>query len=161
MKTEFKLAQKAFAVGEEDAVFRFRMHSHISPDDHIRIITAKTAGQAKSIFSSEEYMDFLSVNCVRAKSYDLYFFEGKKITLEDIQRELEYRQWKSNMISLVENNPKSKVHIYSGQWGSYWRSNSVGYTHKKENAGIYDINEAWNCVSHCGLEKRIEFRFVS
>ena len=48
-----------------------------------------------------------------------------------------------------------KVRIWSGQWGAWWRPDGAGYTERKEHAGIYGIDSAWACVSHCGREKKI------
>lgn len=49
--------------------------------------------------------------------------------------------------------------IFSGQWGYYWRSGGCGYC-KKDEAGIFTLNDAFNRTSHCGIEKGIYFEFV-
>lgn len=54
-------------------------------------------------------------------------------------------------------NQFDKVRIYSKQWQMFWRENRSGYTNHPENAGIYDIEDAYKATSHCGEEKGIEF----
>jgi hypothetical protein len=53
-----------------------------------------------------------------------------------------------------------RVRIWSGEWGMYWRPNYSGYTRDGLEAGVFDFDEAWLHTSHCGPEKRIEFRIV-
>lgn len=60
----------------------------------------------------------------------------------------------------LEKNKEKKVRIYSDQWGSYWRSNRCGYTDKKEEAGIYTFEDAFDASGHCGPEKHILYEFV-
>jgi hypothetical protein len=60
----------------------------------------------------------------------------------------------------LKNNPEklarfNKVIIRSGQWGYWWRANGAGYTGRIEEAGIYEVNDAWLSVKHCGPEKKI------
>lgn len=50
----------------------------------------------------------------------------------------------------------SSVKIYSKQWGAWWRANGAGYTTDIAQAGIYTAQDAWQYVSHCGAEKKIE-----
>jgi hypothetical protein len=64
------------------------------------------------------------------------------------------------MEKLVADNPKAKVYIWSGQWNAYWGENGGGYTNRIADVGIYDIEDAWRRVSHCGIEKKIEFQIV-
>ena len=53
-----------------------------------------------------------------------------------------------------------KVRIWSGQWGYWWRANGAGYTPEIEEAGIYDIDDAWRRVSHVGKEKKLSLESV-
>ena len=71
--------------------------------------------------------------------------ENKKITLEEA---------KVNIDLLKEFN---KVYIWSRQWGAYWRQNGKGYTYETSEAGVYNIQEAYQAINHCGPEKGIEF----
>ena len=50
------------------------------------------------------------------------------------------------------------VHIWSGEWSAYWRSDGSGYTNDVVDAGVYSWDDAWRRTSHCGPEKKIEFR---
>lgn len=49
--------------------------------------------------------------------------------------------------------------IYSWQWGYYWRPNGCGYGCKDE-AGIYQFNDAVDRTHHCGPEKGIWFELL-
>lgn len=51
----------------------------------------------------------------------------------------------------------SDVHIWSRQWGAYWRPNSSGYTEHKAAAGTWPFWMAVKMTEHCGPEKGIEF----
>lgn len=53
-----------------------------------------------------------------------------------------------------------QVRIYSKEWRAWWRANGAGYTAAIEQAGVYSIKEAWEYVSHCGPEKKIELHAV-
>lgn len=48
-----------------------------------------------------------------------------------------------------------KVRIWSKEWSLWWRPEGCGYTGRLEDAGIYDAQEAWKYVSHCGPDKGI------
>ena len=61
----------------------------------------------------------------------------------------------------IKNNKEKlnrfvKVRIYSKEWGAWWRSNGAGYTSDINQSGIYEVDDAWKYVSHCGAEKKIE-----
>ncbi|MGV6816177.1 MAG: hypothetical protein ACWA44_02775 [Thiotrichales bacterium] len=103
---------------------------------------------------------FLNFRVRRIKSSDLYLFEGRKRTKAMIEYTLEHRKWVREMEEMVSENAGKSVYIYSGQWGAYWRPNSCGYTTDTSQAGVYEISEAWQNVSHCGLEKKISFHFT-
>lgn len=50
-----------------------------------------------------------------------------------------------------------KVRIYSGEHALYWRAEGAGYTQNRKEAGLYEFEDAWDRVSHCGPEKKIRF----
>lgn len=54
-----------------------------------------------------------------------------------------------------------KCHIYSKEWHRYWRANGSGYTEDIKEAGVYTLAQALDCSSHCGPEKKIEYRFIA
>jgi hypothetical protein len=47
------------------------------------------------------------------------------------------------------------VRIFSREHGAYWRAKYSGYTHYREDAGIYLFEDAFKHTSHCGPEKAI------
>lgn len=53
-----------------------------------------------------------------------------------------------------------KCRIYSKQWEAYWKANASGYTTDINEAGIYTLASALDNSSHCGPEKKIEYRFI-
>lgn len=125
------------------------------------MLYAETAGKAKSIHCNSCFDDATFLTCIakRDKMNDLYAFEGREMTLVDIKETIELRNWRAMMQKMVDNHPDAQVRIYSGQWSCYWAPNGEGYA-DKENAGIYDIADAWRRTSHCGLEKKISFEIV-
>lgn len=155
---KYKLAKKAYKVGEASAISRFKTYGHNAPDDLIGTCYAESPGKAKAQFHDVDYVGFTKLRCVRSPKDDLYHFNGKEKTIADIERAIKHERWREVLSTTAKETPDKKVVIYSGQWGAYWRSNSAGYTFNKENAGIYTAKEAWSNVSHCGPEKLIEFR---
>jgi len=65
---------------------------------------------------------------------------------------------------LLKNREKlsefKNVLIWSNEHQAWWRSNGRGYTNQLSEAGIYDINDAWSKVAHCGPEKAIIIQSV-
>lgn len=55
----------------------------------------------------------------------------------------------------------STVLIWSGQWKAWWRKNGRGYTDNINQAGTFEINNAWKRTNHCGPEKKIEFQSIN
>lgn len=135
-------------------------------EDYKEIICAENAEQAKRKYFKGEasYIEpdlkYIDVRVRRAKEYDKYEFEGREKNLYQIREILANRKWKEDMENLVKNNPGQKVYIYSGEWNSYWRANACGYTNSPNEVGVYEIEEAWNCVSHVDISKKISFEFV-
>lgn len=157
---KYKLSKKAYKVGEPSAISFFKTFGGNAPEDLIRTCYAESPGKAKAQFHDVDYVDFLKLRCCRSYKDDLYHFEGEEKTICDIERTVAHRERRNRLSSLAEKEPNKKVLIYSGQWGSYWRGNSAGYTSKINEAGVYTAKEAWANVSHCGPEKLIEFRDV-
>ncbi len=122
----------------------------------------KTASTAKNEFYNRFKYDFddnesfIDVRVNRFPEEDLYLYEEKIKTKTDITYFIKRKKWKENMLLLVRDNPKSKCLIYSGEWNRYWGENYCGYVNERENAGIYDISDAWEHISHVGLEKEIQ-----
>lgn len=49
----------------------------------------------------------------------------------------------------------TNVRIWSKQWHAWWKFGGSGYTDDINNAGVFDIKDAWKRTSHCGPEKGI------
>jgi hypothetical protein len=49
------------------------------------------------------------------------------------------------------------VRIWSGDRSAWWRPHARGYTCDPRQAGLYDFEDAYQSLSHCGPEKRIAF----
>ena len=60
----------------------------------------------------------------------------------------------------LKKHGEKAVRIWSNQWGVYWRSGRAGYTHQRDEAGIYTLADAFNATSHCGQEKGIYYDFI-
>lgn len=54
---------------------------------------------------------------------------------------------------LAESFPNEMCLIYSKQHGAYWRENRAGYTLTPDDAGEYEISDAYEIVCACGSEK--------
>lgn len=49
----------------------------------------------------------------------------------------------------------TKVYIFSAEHGAYWRPEGAGYTTERDDAGVWEKEDAKRITSHCGSEKRI------
>lgn len=54
-----------------------------------------------------------------------------------------------------------KVRIWSGEWKQWWMPNGQSYSPNIEDAGIYDVEDAFKRTRHCGPEKKIKLVAVS
>lgn len=77
----------------------------------------------------------------------------KQRTLTGLVRKGTLSKWR-------EEQGHRKVHIWSDQWGSYWRPDGSGYTRNINEAGIYTLDDAIRRSGHCGPEKQIVYRFI-
>lgn len=127
-----------------------------------RIIHANNSSEAKYKYFKEYYFDFepnfIDIRVRRKPMYDLHEFQGKLLTAEDIFIEEYMQNWRSEMTKLVQEKPEMLVHIWSDEHGAYWRSNRMGYTYDKLEAGVYTMKDAWESVHHVDYSKRIEIR---
>lgn len=163
MKNKLPLVKKAYFVGHKDEYY-----NRCSPETSNTVIWIElneNVNIARRKFLREKYFEFdnlsfIDIRARRKPESDLFLFEGEAKSMNQIYNITEYRDWYSNMEKMVAENKGKKVYIWSGQWNSYWRENGAGYTTKVNDVGIYDIEDAWNRVSHVGLEKRISFEFI-
>lgn len=56
------------------------------------------------------------------------------------------RKKSARLDKFLEKHANRQVLIFSGQWGAYWRSGRAGYTYKKEDAGIYTFEDAFDAT---------------
>jgi hypothetical protein len=155
--SSFKKALKAYWVGSQDDLRSIGM-----PWCDAEIVLVNENEGSNKARSYHKYSDvpYLHRKARRCPENDLYEFEGGRYTIRWIERVLKLRKWRADMEKMVTDMPEAKVYIYSGQWGMYWCSNYSGYTYNKSTAGIYNIKDAWNAVSHCGIEKQIDFEIA-
>ena len=151
----FPLVKKAYRVFHKDSIYEIDQ-----PWTQVEIAYGQNANEAKMKSLIDFDHPYTELRARRLKSSDIVkTVEGDKVrSMAEYSERL--KQWRQGMIYLVNSNPGAKVHIWSGQWGAFWRSNARGYTYNKQDAGIYDIKEAWKKVSHCGLEKQISFQII-
>lgn len=147
-----RIIEKCFAVGYVAEWGEFR------PTE---TVYAETAGKAKMKFDNYKNEPFLKIKAIRDRENDWVEFEGKKVKRYDVVSTLQNRAYRAELQGFVARNQGKNVLIFSGQWESYWRENGQGYTKKKSEAGVYEINEAWERVSHCGFEKQILLIHIS
>ena len=146
-----QIVEKCFAVGYASEWGGFRA---------IESVYAKTAGKAKAKFDNYNYEPFIKIKAIRDKDHDWVLFEGQKVKRHIADSTLRNRAYRKEIQDFVAKHQGKQVLIFSGQWDSYWRSGGEGYTQKKAEAGVYEINDAWARVSHCGSEKDILFILV-
>ena len=144
----YELSQKAWELN----LFRIYDPYHLS--EIIR--NGKTRGEAKSkiyqeamnedLSLTDEKLTFLNIPIRRCKRADLYFFEGKEVTLEQIEK---IEKEKIRIIELDKIlNDESIVYCYIRK-GSYYRPNSCGYTDFRHRAGVYTKQEAVSSAKSC------------
>jgi hypothetical protein len=156
---EYQKLRKAYIVGTKEDVRQYGMPW--SAADIVMVGCKDGPSKARWIYAKKEYYDFVDVIARRNPDDDTYLFEGEERYMSQIEQIIGLRKWRNDMQEMVNSHPGAKVHIYSGQWGAWWRSNGCGYTDAIELAGIYSIEDAWKRVSHCGLEKRISFHLLN
>jgi hypothetical protein len=126
------------------------------------VIYAETAGKAKAQYNYESGYDvpFTEIVAKRSIADDILKVGDtteKRYLLEESQKDDEFR---ANIKNLAAQNKGKKCYIYSGEWQAYWRSNAGGYTSNKNEAGLYDIEDAVSRVSHCSHKKQIQLHII-
>ncbi len=157
------LKKKAYLVGSYKGI-NLPYWDDDCDSETILVEPNETKSKAKSKYLKNTYssVEWNDLRARRQPENDLYWSERfeRNESLSTIKYYERLDEWRLKMKKLVNENKGKSVYIWSGQWGAYWRTNCCGYTEKKSEAGIYEISEAWNNTSHCGLEKGIHFEFV-
>jgi hypothetical protein len=168
MNKKYPLVRKAFWVAHKDSIHKTEENTHPEAIEGqvIHVDVKDSSHKARRIFYSRfHYLlprdaRYIDVRAKRRKKEDAYLYEGEPRCMSLIHESEARKEWRARMEKMVADNPKAKVRIHSGQWGAYWGANGCGYTNNPDDIGIYDIEDAWSRVSHCGIEKRISFQIV-
>lgn len=168
MNNQYPLVKKAYWVAHKDSINNTvdNTHPEAIEGEVIHVDVKDSSNKARRMFYSRFYYriprnaKYIDIRARRDRSHDAYLYEGEPRCMNLIRQSEDRKEWKAMMDKMVAENPKAKVRIHSGQWGQYWGKDYSGYTNKPENIGIYDIEDAWNHVSYCGIEKRITFEIV-
>lgn len=158
MRINAVLIKKAYRVGHKDYIKEVNV---AEPKWEIYEIIAikgrNLISAAKRVyFRLDGDCKWSDIRAIREPEYDKYIFEGRECTMNSINNILNTRRWRQEMKEFVNNHKGIKVYIYSGEHKQYWMSGGAGYTPDKENAGVYDIIDAWDRVSHCDISKNIQ-----
>ncbi len=164
--SKLPLVKRAYEAWTKSLIEEYPFQKHT-----VRILaevgSKKRIGKAKMQFLQDHRCDigddesYLDVRVQRCRQSDIILFEGDFITKESAFSRLLERDRKEKTKEFVEKNKGKQVYIYSGQWGAYWRTNNRGYTDQRDEAGIYDIEKAWDLISCNGPEKLTELRLVA
>lgn len=165
---KYPLIKKAYWVGHKTTINNMEgtCHPEQVGGQIVRVQKNEGANRAKRIFFSEEHdllpsdAKYIDIRARRLNSEDAYLYEGQPRCMSLIRQSEARKEWRSRMERMVSENPNARVYIHSGQWDAYWGANASGYTNNPANVGVYSIEEAWKLVSHCGIEKKIEFQIV-
>lgn len=148
---EYKLAKKAYGVNWG----RIDEGGYYAGD--IDPVYAESRGKAKSallpaleeydLFDSDEPITYLNAPVIRLEHEDKFFFDGKELTLMDIEREIMRQERRGKLDEIAADETIS--YCYIKKRGLYYRSNSSGYTEYIIKAGIYEkanaISKALSC----------------
>jgi hypothetical protein len=71
-------------------------------------------------------------------------------------------------VEFLKNHPEKvgffmdkAVYIWSGEYGMFWRADTVGYTPNVAEAGVYPFHMVWGYLLGTGKEKRLKVQVVS
>lgn len=168
MNKQYPLVKKAYWVAHKDSINNTEDNTHPEAieGEVIHVDVKDGSNKARRMFYSRFYYrippdsKYIDIRARRDRSHDAYLYEGEPRCMNLIHQSEAKKQWRTDMEKMVTDNPKAKVRIHSGQWGAYWGADGCGYTNNPDHVGIYDIEDAWNRVSHCGIEKKISFQLI-
>ena len=163
---KYKMTKKAYWCGHRDD-----LHSP-SPDSPCFTVEVdanmhKSEIEARYKYFRERFRDgykFSEIRSKRQKHLDKYVIEGEEEFgdkyLSDILNRIKTEKWRKEMENFVRSNKNEKVFIWSGYNNAFWRPKGAGYTTNINDAGIYEIKDAWSRVSHVDATKQISFQLV-
>lgn len=114
------------------------------------VVDGNTRNQAKSYFSSLFSIDYTDVKVKREPSLDTYkdLLSGNRVSKYDIKDDY----FREGLKKFVDMYKGSYCHIHTDH--GFWGYNHSGYTHSRSKAGIYPIEEGYNVLMSCGLDKQ-------
>lgn len=168
MKSNYPLVKKAYWVAHKDSIDKTEDNTHPEAieGEVIHVDAKENSNKARQIFYSRFYYrmpsdsKYIDVRAKRKKNEDLYLYEDEPRCMNLIHQSEARKEWRAYMEKLVAENPKAKVYIHSGQWGAYWGADGRGYTNNPAHVGVYEIENAWSRVAHCGIEKKISLQLI-
>jgi len=126
-------------------------------DPKVFTLTRKGEAFIKLLRPARRYEQVEALSYLEQLKASLAMTESDLYALDMFTLEL----YKDNPKLFSNIDPNTKVYIYSGQWGLYWRGQGSGYTSAMSEAGIYGFADAIDRTHHCGEEKHIRYEFVN
>lgn len=161
---EFYLEEKAWLVAAIDEMPSIKLFGDPN-EDHSMVVYSDNRNQARSKASQWSVHDYTELCAIRFNAKDKVFYQGRIVTRDQfdciVSNNKAMNKWRCDMKIFILKHAGQQVRIWSGEHRAYWGPNSGGYHTDGLKAGIYDIDDAWDRVKHCGPEKKISFRLVS
>lgn len=106
----------------------------------LELVYSDTVSKAKSLFSEYSECEFINIRARRTREKDLYDYNGKELTLKQIETEKHYEKRDIELQSILDD--ENTVYCYKIKRGYFYRPNNCGYTENRINAGVYEKKEA-------------------
>ena len=96
---------------------------------------------------TNEEVTYLTLPVYRDKDGDKYDFNGKSLTMNEIENLIRKQERIDSFNTIIKNN--NITHCYIRKRGSYCRPNCCGYTEFQSVAGIYEKEYAIKLAKSC------------
>ena len=122
-------------------------------------VYAETRNKAKSLLmqkyevldmilnGTNEEVTYLTLPVYRDKDGDKYDFNGKSLTMNQIQEVIQKNERIDSLNTIMNNN--NITHCYIRKRGSYYCPNCSGYTQFQSMAGVYEKEDAIRQAKSC------------